>query len=273
MDKSSLGDRMKEYEDAYNFKFPIRLPLILRLDGVHFHSQVNKWGCDKPFDARMISAMENTVKYLCENISGAQVAYSQSDEITILVRDDMTHDTQPWHKKKINKIMSVAAAKASNAFNHSYFNLGDPNTQTNIPLSHMAEFDCRGYVMPENEIINAFIWRQQDATRNSIQMMARANFSHNSLENVNCEEIQERLWQEKNINWNDTPTNLKRGFCVIKQDIEKSIPKRDGKSHKIIPNEFVNRTSSVWVVDRDIPIFTKDRGYINKFTYCCEKGK
>jgi len=275
-----LGDRIKKYEKAFNPAFPIRLPLILRLDGKSFHTMVKKWKCLKPFDEDLIEAMFFTAKTLCENIAGAQVAYVQSDEITILVRDDMDVHSQPWYDKKINKIMSVAAAKASNAFNwkhltcggHEYEeNFGDIVNMTDpFDLNLMAEFDCRGFIVPEQEINNVFLWRMQDCTRNSVQMLARAHFSHKQLHKKNNNEIQDMLMSlDPPINWNDLPTHLKRGACIIKKAVVKKITRRDEKG-KVIPGEFSEINRPAWVVDKEIPIFSQDKNYINQFAYIVE---
>jgi tRNA(His) guanylyltransferase len=257
MDRSSLGDRMKLYEAAHSLIYPARIPLMLRLDGVHFHTNVKRWKCEKPFDARLVDAMANTAKYLCEEITGAQIAYTQSDEITILVRDDMSSGTEAWHGKKINKILSIAAAKASNAFNYFYH-----NDRRITDIKYLAEFDCRGYVLPEYEIPNAFIWRQQDYTRNSVQMLARAHFSHGELQNKNNSEVQDMLMLEKKINWNDLPVHLKRGICVVKNEKPITVPVRDDEGKVIDPEitEVVYRRK--WEIDKDIPIFTTDRDYL-----------
>jgi tRNA(His) guanylyltransferase len=274
-----LGDRIKKYEKAFSPAYPIRLPLILRLDGVHFHSNVKKWKCERPFDENLINAMFFTAKTLCENIAGAQIAYVQSDEITILVRDDMDTHSQPWYDKKINKVMSVAAAKASNAFNWKYYSLTAeyaddcdypyPVRTNPLDLKKMAEFDCRGFIVPEYEINNVLLWRQQDCTRNSVQMLARAHFSHKELHKKNNSEIQDMLMLEKGVNWNDLQTYLKRGACVIKQDVPKKVPKRDDRG-KVIDGEFETITRPSWVVDKEIPIFTQDKEYVNQFAYIKE---
>ena len=258
MDKSSLGDRIKSYEQTFNFKYPIKLPLILRFDGVHFHSMVKKWNCDKPFDNRLVKAMQETALTLCKSIPGAQLAYVQSDEITILIRDDMKYQTEPVYGKKVNKLMSVLSARAANAFNFSFF-----KDVSNVPFNHLAEFDCRGFIVPEQDILNSILWRQQDATRNSIQMLGRAHFSHKQLTNKSTNEIQEMLWQEKRINFNNIHTHLKRGACIIKKEKEMPLKKYiDG--NLVDTNENVTR--SVWITDLNIPIFSKDRSYIEKYS-------
>jgi len=278
MDKTSIGDRMKKYEVPYNMTFPIRLPLLLRLDGHGFHTQVKRWKCKKPFDENLIDAMLFAAKTLCESIPGSQFAFIQSDEITMLIRDDMSTHSEPWFGKEINKILSITATRTANAFNWKFHELegeeviaaGDNNGMLPVELSHMAEFDCRGWVMPEYEIINNIIWRQQDYTRNSVQMLGRSHFSHKQLNNKKNNEIQDMLMLEKEVNWNDLPTHHKRGACIIKKEVLKKVPKRDERK-KVIEGEFETIMRSVWTVDKEIPIFTQDKNYINQYANVCEE--
>jgi tRNA(His) 5'-end guanylyltransferase len=242
-------------------QYPPRVPLILRLDGVHFHSQVKKWKSIKPFDPELVSAMQQTAKYLCESISGAQIAYTQSDEITMLIRDDMGNNTEAWFNKELNKVLSDSASKATKSFIYNYF----ISCGRDVPhIDHLPEFDCRGYVVPENEIINAFLWRQQDCTKNSIQMLGRSKFSHKELEKKNGSDIQEMMWLQDKTNWNDLPTYLKRGTCIVKMPCMKTVPKRD-ITGRVVIGMFETISRPTWTVDLDIPIFSKETSYINRF--------
>jgi tRNA(His) 5'-end guanylyltransferase len=129
----------------------------------------------------------------------------------------------------------------------------------------MAEFDCRGYILPEHEVFNAFLWRQKDCTKNSISMLASTLFSHKELQGKSGSDKQDMMMLKHNVNWNDMPTAFKRGFCIVKQDVEKQVPKRD-ENNKVIKGEFQTITRPAWVVDLEIPIFTKQPEYINRFT-------
>lgn len=257
--RDDLGDRMKSYEAQYNLQFPTKHPLMLRLDGVHFHSNVRQWKCLKPFDNDMVTAMQTAALTLCEKIGGAHFAYVQSDEITILVRDDMNDATQPWYNNELNKIMSVASSIATNAFNQS---LGGTKFECKF-FEPMAEFDCRGYVLPEHEIANAFIWRQLDAMRNSVQMLGRSFFGHNVIQNRSNAEIKDMLWHDHNVNWNNLRTELQRGACIIKTYI-------DVPNMKMVDGVLVETGTTVrrshWEVDHSIPVFTEHRDYITSRT-------
>lgn len=125
---------------------------------------------------------------------------------------------------------------------------------------HTAMFDCRAFNIPKEEICNNLIWRQQDATRNSIQQVAHTYFSHGELNNLSCDELQEKLFQEKSINWNNYPTRLKRGSCCVRKDVFFSADEIKKKNPLYDGEGFTTRKK--WVIDTEIPIFTQNREYI-----------
>ena len=268
--KDSIGDRMKTYENVERRYLTKRMPTLIRIDGKAFHNFTK--GFQRPFDPVFAEAMWETAKYLCKNVMGCKAAYVQSDEITLLLTDWDTLTTQAWFDKNINKMVSVSASMATMAFNNAFAKLAERDHQKYVALTTPAEqnteeglkwhkicktrlerigtamFDGRVWNVPKEEVVNNFIWRQQDATRNAIQMLAQSEFSHKELHGKSCDQIQELLFQERNINFNDLPTFQKRGACVIKETYDKDGTKR-----------------TRWVVDKDIPIFTADREYIEKF--------
>ncbi len=221
--KQGVGDRMKfNYEEAYKIRMPSRLPVILRLDGKNFHSFTRKM--ERPFDEKFIDTMAELAKFLCEETHTAQIAYIQSDEISILLHNYKKLDTSPYFANEVQKIASISAGLASSWFTSAY--------------QKQAVFDARVFVLPEAEVVNYFIWRQQDASRNSIAMMAQSKFSPKQLHKKNTNEMQEMMFQKDGMNWNDLPTYKKRGICIFKAN--------DGG----------------WEIDRDIPLFTENRNYI-----------
>lgn len=202
MKKSKIGDRMKSnYESRYRVKLTRRTPVILRLDGKTFHTLTR--GCEKPFSEDLHSSMINTTYALCEEIQGAKCAYSQSDEISILLVDFNNIDTDAWFDYNLQKIVSVSAGIASTTFTMSWGKTGI--------------FDCRAFNIPKEEVCNYFVWRQQDWFRNSVQMLARAHYSHKQLYKKNLEDIHEML-HEKGINWNDLGQKWKNGTFLSKID-------------------------------------------------------
>ncbi len=279
MDKTTLGDRMKNnYENITRYYLTRRMPVIIRVDGRSFHTFTK--GFKKPFDDILVKTMQDTMKYLCENIQGCVLGYTQSDEISLVLTDYAELTTDAWFGNNLQKMCSVSASMATLAFN-KFFNdrvqdfmyaccddFGDdilPEKQNDYDLAYnvyfkklyTAMFDSRVFTIPKEEVCNALIWRQQDATRNSIQSVCQANFSQKELHGKSCNDIQDMLMLQKGINWNDYSTTLKRGSCCIK--IDDGITKYDevGNICDYIP-------SSKWVIDNEIPIFTQDRNYVEK---------
>lgn len=234
--KDSLGDRMKAYETIPRARLVPKMPVLLRLDGKAFHTLTR--GMEKPADPFFQTAMWETAKALCTEIQGCQIAYVQSDEITLLLVDYQTIKTQGWFDYEVQKMCSIAGSLASVAFTQA--------------LGKRGLFDCRAWNLPAAEVVNCFIWRQQDATRNSISGLAQAHFSHKELHGKSTSVMQEML-HGKGINWNDCPIPQKRGVCVVKESYDMSGPDGEG----------VQRTR--WVLDSEIPIFTQDRAYLQRF--------
>ncbi len=217
----SLGDRMKEfYENRTKMLLNRRTITIIRLDGKGF-SKFTK-NLIKPFDDGFSDDMDATAAFLCENIQGAKFAYTQSDEISVVLCDYDTLETSAWFDYSVQKMTSIAASLATAKFNQlrllrecTEFPFGDELTARKINDQRLAFFDARVFQVPTvDEMVNAMIFRQQDCTRNSISMAASANFSHKSLEGKSGSDKQEMLFQEKGINWNDYKNKYKRGVVI-----------------------------------------------------------
>ena len=244
--RDNLGSRMKDYyETIPKTKLMRRCPVAIRIDGKAFHTFTR--GFTKPFDEVLVSAMQRTMKYLCENIQGCVFGYTQSDEITLILLDYQTLDTDAWFDYEVQKMCSIAASMATMAFNR-YFSeevaeyvisetdkeriaAGMPKLlSVSLPseevskqfsiytkaLEKGAMFDARVFNIPKEEVTNLVYWRQLDAARNSVQMVGQANFSHNQLQGKSCNDIQDMLMETYNINWNNFPTYLKRGSCCVR---------------------------------------------------------
>lgn len=274
--KDSLGDRMKEnYENRAKTYLVRRMPVIIRLDGKAFHTFTK--GLKRPYDEIFHNTMNATLKYLCENIQGCKLGYTQSDEITLLLTDYDTLTTDAWFDYNVQKICSVSASMATMAFNqylalfykdfredvYEAWNVSDEDMNYCDVLRkklHSAMFDSRCFNIPKEEVANCFIWRQQDATRNAIQMLGQCNFSHKELQGKSCNDIQDMLMLQKGINFNDMPTEFKRGVCCYKTTKEDIVV-------DIKTNKKIRLMRSEWVIDKEIPIFTQDRDYIEN-TFC-----
>jgi tRNA(His) guanylyltransferase len=200
-----FGDRMKLYEstEAGRRLMPL-LPAVARLDGKCFSGFTR--GLARPYDQRLTDLMVATTRYLVEQ-TGAKCGYTQSDEITLgwVARD---FDQQIYFDGRIQKMASVMAAMASVFFVRRLAE-AIPEKADKSPL-----FDCRVWNVPNRvEGANAFLWREQDATKNSILMTAHSLFSHREMFEKNTKILQEMIY-ERGINWNDYPASFKRGTYV-----------------------------------------------------------
>ncbi len=245
--KDSLGNRMKEYEKVSSYKLIKRMPVILRFDGRSFHTFTR--GFVKPFDEILSKTMELTMSKLCIHMQGAVFGYTQSDEITIVLIDYQTLETDCWFDYRLEKICSIGASMATLYFNDFYKNVceftfdkyGSKYTDDmirNYRNKQGALFDCRAFNMSKEEVCNNIIWRQKDAERNSIRACGQSFYNHKELQGISNNDLQNKMLVEQNFNWNNLETRFKRGSACIK---------KDGK----------------WVVDNDMPILTQDRDYVN----------
>ncbi|RAU94341.1 tRNA(His) guanylyltransferase Thg1 family protein [Paenibacillus sp. YN15] len=240
MQKDDFGNRMKGYEDAYRIGLPRRMPVIIRIDGTHFHTFTR--GMAKPFDEGLIHAFWETCKYLAQNIMGCKLVYHQSDEISLLLTNYDKLTTQSWFENNLQKMVSVSASMATAKFNEVI--------HTSYPHKPLAHFDSRAWIVPHDEVANYFLWRQQDATKNSISMLAQAHFTQKELQGLSGKQLQDKLFVEKEMNWNDLPVWQKRGVCITRQ------PYLKGETVR-----------SKWEVDHETPVFSQDRSYINQYVY------
>ncbi len=248
MENDSLGNRMKNlYEDSYRITLPGRMPIIIRVDGKAFHTLLR--ACTRPYDYNIVECMNETAKYLCKNIQGAQIAFTQSDEISILVNNYKELETQPWLGNNLQKIASISAGMASAIFTTNYSKV--------LNEVKLAIFDSRAFVIPKEEVQNYFVWRQLDAKRNSIQSLARSLFSHKECNDKNTLELK-NLCLTKGVNWDDCPNQQKYGRCIKKVKLRK-------QGTNLKTGEIFEAERSEWIVDNYIPIFSQDPNYINQY--------
>lgn len=270
MTRDSLGDRMKaDYEGRTRYRLPRRTYTLLRVDGKSFHTYTRD--CERPCDTGLMEDMDTAALALCRNIEGAQFAFVQSDEISVLLTDFASMQTQAWFDGSVQKIASVSASLATAHFNRARMqrlaaretarNPGRKDLST-VFAGEPACFDSRAFTIPDPaEVENYFIWRQQDATRNSISMTAQAHFPHARLQGKSADELQEMLWQEKRFNWNDSSAGFKRGRAIVADRVFKDSAyqdKRTGEAHMVTG---VERRVWTCVVP---PIFTQQSDWLRE---------
>ena len=280
--RDDLGVRMKEfYEQIPKTKLMRRTPVAIRIDGKAFHTFTR--GFRKPFDHILIKTMQETTKYLCENIQGCVLGYTQSDEITLILVDYQKLTSSAWFDYEVQKLCSISASMATMAFN-KYFaenvaneileyktsmvpqcveiqqEIKEYHDTLRAAVNKGAMFDARCFNIPKEEVTNLVYWRQLDAARNSIQMVGQANFSHKELQGKSCNMIQDMLHEQKGINWNDYPTVCKRGTAVIYDNYQNPQSLTNGDIIK------------GWRIDTEMPILKgKDRKYIDDLIYIGEE--
>jgi tRNA(His) guanylyltransferase len=247
----TLGDWCKWLERNFSPEVMIpTLPVIIRLDGENFHNWTK--GLKRPFDEGLIDLMRDTAKELVKE-TNAVVAYVQSDEITLILYSP-DKEQSIYHDGKKQKILSKLTGKCVTYFND--------NRPTYLPEHNKnANFDCRIYQTPTlKDAVNQIIWRELDASKNSVSMLAQHHFSHKSLEKLNTKQRQERLFQEKGINWNDFEPKFKRGSYVMRKKLNIPFSKEEIEQ---LPLKHQARKNPDLVIERsviqfvDMPIFSK----------------
>lgn len=299
--RDDLGTRMKTfYENIPKTRLMRRVPVAIRLDGKAFHTFTR--GFQKPFDFVLMDTMQQTMKYLCENIQGCVFGYTQSDEITLILVDYQKFTSSAWFDYEVQKICSISASMATMAFNKFFAQevnkwgvetfgfewyeggTNDPEV-ANSPEQKLSEiyskamdkgamFDARCFNIPKEEVTNLIYWRQLDATRNSIQMVGQAHFSHNELQDKTCNMIQDMLMTKYGINWNDFTTPCKRGTACIR--IGKKVTENIKREPQPFGEDKVTTTiieeRPIWVIDKNMPILKgEDRKYVDDLIYIGEE--
>jgi tRNA(His) guanylyltransferase len=239
MENSSISNRMKGYENTFKISVLNRTPVIIRLDGKAFHTYTKLM--PRPFYEPLHDVMVKTTEYLCQEIQTCVFGYTQSDEISILLKDWTNHKTQPWFNNEVQKIVSVSASLASTIFN----DIAPKTIPKELLKTNFGFFDSRVFNVPFEEVTNYFIWRQQDATRNSINSLGQSYFSQKELNGKNTDSVQSMLLQIHNINWNNFDPWIKRGTAV--------------KTLSSLTDNNLCR----FMIDKNIPIFTQNREYID----------
>lgn len=248
-DRTALGDRMKQHEAATRAVLPRRTYTICRVDIRAAHAYLRR--ARRPFDENFMSAMDGTAAALCQEMSGAVLAYAQSDEISVLLTDFGSVHAEPWFAGVVQKMASIAAGTATAAFADQEFAQAAP------AAGRYPVFDARVFTIPGPvEVANYFLWRQRDCTRNSVSMAAQACFPHKRLHGLNGAQMQELLWSEKGVNWNDYPDGAKRGRVCTRVTAEETVTYTDKRTGQ---ESTIGAVRSRWVTQA-APHFTAAPG-------------
>lgn len=209
----TLGDRIKRYESASNYKLLPRSPLFIRIDGKAFHTFTR--GLKKPYSQVLIDCMVHAAKETAKQMSGFKLGYIQSDEATFMLTDTDTLTTQGWFGYELNKVVSISSSLFT-----AYFNDFWQTQQEEINKGpKLALFGSRSFTVPVEDAPNVFIWRQRDWERNSVQMYARAYFSHSECVGKKIPELHELL-RTQGYDWAKLPDQLKNGTFILQDGNE-----------------------------------------------------
>jgi len=241
---TGLADRMKRYEDCFDTVLMPKTPVVIRIDGKKFSRYTATF--TKPFDEAFANAMAQATQHTASMIEGCMVGFTGSDEATFVLRNDQSTESEPWFGNRIQKIVSVAASIFTASFN-SYM--------AGLPLAY---FDARVFAVPDvQEAMNCLLWRQRDITRNSYQTAAYWEISKTKgrkttqgmMNGIKSEGLQELLFRETGLNWNDYPTKYKRGVACYKE-----------YTTTMVDDKEVIRSN--WKTDLETPIFSQDREFL-----------
>ena len=240
--KDDLGRRIKrDYEDALRLFLPRRTYVVIRIDGRGFHKFTEH--LERPYCRSLADALDQAALYLCQEMIGCRFGYGQSDEYSFLLTDFEREDSALWFDGNLQKIVSVSASLFTAAFNACFASACTPRAATPPGL---AAFDARVMVISQRaEVKKYFLWRQLDASANSLNMLASAHYPHAELEGKSTAEKHEMLYR-KDVNWARQSPDFKRG-------------------------RLIRRTVEGWTVDLDIPVFNREQSYLENLIPACSE--
>lgn len=223
--KDELGERMKaDYEDALRLYVPRRTHVVIRIDGRGFHQFTKK--LERPYSRVLADALDAAAMALAAEMIGCRFAYGQSDEYSFVLTDTEPADAALWFDGNVQKMVSVSASVFTGAFNQAFGGAA------------AGAFDSRVLVIAQrSEVEKYLLWRQLDASANSLNMLASAHFSHKELVGKSTAEKHDML-HSKGVNWAKQPADFKRGRAVVR------------------------KPGGGWQVDREIPVFNREPGYL-----------
>ena len=223
--KDELGQQMKrDYEDALRLYVPRRTHVIIRIDGRAFHQFTRQ--LERPYCRRLAGALDAAALYLAAQMIGCRFAYGQSDEYSFVLTDTEPAGAALWFDGNVQKMVSVSASLFTAAFNQAF------------AADQPGAFDARVLVIAQRaEVEKYLLWRQLDASANSLNMLASAHFTHQELLGKSSAEKHDLL-HARGVNWAKQPADFKRGRAVVRE------------------------AGGGWRVDSEIPIFNHDPGYL-----------
>ncbi|WP_415854027.1 tRNA(His) guanylyltransferase Thg1 family protein [Sinomonas sp. G460-2] len=223
VDTEPASVAFKRLEHSYRTHLPANSFAAIRVDGKGFSAYTRR--LERPFDAKFSADMQATALYMAEQIQGAVAVYTQSDEISVVLSDLASPETQHWFGGQVQKVVSVTAALATAKFNSLR-----PESEK------LAVFDGRTHHLPgEDGVADYLRWRQEDAMKNSVGMLASHHFSHRQLQGVSVRDRKAMLGG-RGIEWGELPQHLRQGTLVRRELRQRTVSythKGTGVEHAI----------------------------------------
>ncbi len=217
----TLKEKCEYYRSLTDYKLIPNSYVLAMVDG-HCFSKMIKNKFQKPFDDTFIMMMNETAKYLCEQVQGVKFAYTQSDEISLLITDFDTPQTDSYFSFRLCKMQSLIASLATAKFNQLYYNNVDG--MKDVPL---CTFDCKVWTVPNaNDAYAWFLYRQTDCIKNSKAQTAQSFLPHKELVGLTADEMIAKCKDVKGVDWYDYPNDRKYGRVIkkVETDMEKDLP-------------------------------------------------
>lgn len=213
----SLGERMKGHEAPTRLVLPRKTLTAVRVDGRAFHTWTR--GLERPYSAALMSAMAEATQTLCEEVAGSVIGYTQSDEISVVFQDFASKHSEPWFGGVVQKVCSIAASCVTAVFARQF------------PDRPPALFDARAFTLPDQtEAANYLVWRQRDAQKNAVSMLAEHYFSSKSLRGMSTPERRARLIEEAGVNPDDEDPRFLHGQVLHRVTVTEKVSYRDKRT-------------------------------------------
>lgn len=266
----NLKEKCEYYRGLTDYRLLPNANVLVMCDGRSFSKLIkNHFG--KPFDMDFVNMMNETAKYVCENVQGVKIAFVQSDEISFLLKDE--GEATPFFSNRMCKILSIIASLATAKFNQlmSLYHLvidSDKDPKDVVSETKLAQFDCKCWNVPsDNDAFAWFKYRQLDCIKNSKQQAAQTYLSHKELLGLNADEQIAKMKEEKGIDWNCYKNGLKYGRIIHRVEEQHEVTIKPNKKYPEGAKVMVTRNA--WVADDATPfekeeffnlVFNKENG-------------
>lgn len=209
-------DKLKEFENNYNFRLVKKLPLAIIINGRSFKKTTSI--IEKPYDVLLSEILGATMIKLSSEVDGTVFAYSFNDEIILISRNDQFEETQLWYDGNLQKICSATSSIATSVFSNYAL-------RNNINLVGDPTFTSQVFVLPNiDEVVNMLIFKQQQSLYTSVFFSCFFNLAKkydpsmvlDTLKNLTLDEKIDLLKEEFKIDYRQYPSSFRRGIACYR---------------------------------------------------------